>query len=366
MNPKILVIEDSRTQSRMLVELLEANGCETIAAMTGEEARQQYGKTKFDLILLDMVLPDASGLLLLNEIKASTHCSNSSVIILSGVTDKGNIVDALNLGASDYITKPFHQAELLLRVNLHISVKKASEGLSQTLAAKNKLISVIAHDLKSPFNGLLGFAKMLVNGHRTLSVEERDQYINQVYDSALGIFELLNNLVMWATVQQNEMKPELKLVQPHVLVEEAIAVLKLSTDSQALALAIMLDRKMTIEADPNMFSFIVRNLITNCMRFMQPSQKLTLSSTSKESQGREGLEFILEFPGGGFPPAFLQATKTNEKDNSPHGRKGLGLGLSLTLDFIEAHEATINFENIDGRGGQVTFFIPRAPSIKTN
>ena len=106
---------------------------------------------------------------------------------------------------------------------------------------------------------------------------------------------------------------------------------------------------MTIEADPNMFSFILRNLITNCIRFLESGQKLSFSSTLKEANGGEGLEFALHLPSEGFPPALLEATRAKIKENGPHGTKGLGLGLSLSLDFVKALNGEINFENLAGR-----------------
>jgi DNA-binding response OmpR family regulator len=135
MKQKILVIEDSRAQSKLLESLLETEGCSVGIAMSGAEARVKFHEERFDMILLDMILPDASGLQLLNEIKASEKNGATSVIILSGVTDKGNIVDALSNGAKDYITKPFHQTEFLMRIKLHLDYQNRVQELSEALAA---------------------------------------------------------------------------------------------------------------------------------------------------------------------------------------------------------------------------------------
>ena len=334
MKQHILVIEDSKAQAKLVESLLVSIGCESTLAFNGEEARAKYNTSQYDLILLDMVLPDASGLQLLNEIKASKKNLETSVIILSGVTDKGNIVDALNLGASDYITKPFHQTEFIIRLKLHLSMQRANRELKQTVAAKDKLIAVIAHDLRDPFSGLLGFAKMLANGHRTFNEEQRDQYVNMVYNSAIGLHELLNNLVMWASIQKSDMAPDLKLIQPHVLVEEAITILKPAMDSKENMIALKLDKKVTLKADPNMFSSLIRNLITNGMRFAQPGKTVLLSSKPMAEEGKDGLEFSLLIPGEGFPAALLEATRNSESEKGPHGKKGLGLGLSLAFDFV--------------------------------
>jgi two-component system, sensor histidine kinase and response regulator len=358
MKQQILVIEDSRTQSKYLEELLISNGCDAYVALNGETAREKFNARCFDLILLDMVLPDASGLQLLKEIRDSKYCASTIVLILSGVTDKGNIIDALSQGANDYITKPFHQAELLLRLNLHLNIQKANLTLRQTVAAKDKLISVIAHDLRDPFNGLLGFAKMLVNAHRTLNEDQRDLYVNMVFDSALGMFELLNNLVMWAGIQKSEMKPALQLIQPHVLIDESLTILKPTVDSKKIFVTLDLDKRITLEADPNMFSCVIRNLITNSLRFTQPGQKMTLSSVPKEENNQAGLEFNLHIAGAGFPASLIEATRAIENEKGPQGRKGLGLGLSLTLDFVGAHNGEITFENLPDNGGNVRFFIP--------
>jgi DNA-binding response OmpR family regulator len=133
MNQSILVIEDSRAQAKLVETLLISIGCAPTLAMSGAEAREKFGSIKFDMILLDMVLPDASGIQLLNEIRKAPTNADATVIILSGVTDKGNIVDALHLGAHDYITKPYHQAEFLNRVQTHLNYQQTIKYLKEAL-----------------------------------------------------------------------------------------------------------------------------------------------------------------------------------------------------------------------------------------
>jgi two-component system, sensor histidine kinase and response regulator len=357
MRPQVLVIEDSRTQSKILTDLLLDNECQPTPALTGEDARKHYNNSTFDIILLDMVLPDASGLQLLQEIRASSKCINTPVIILSGVTDKGNIVDALSLGATDYLAKPFHQSEFLSRLNLHLGMQKANRILQETVTAKNKLISVLAHDLKDPFNGLLGFTKLLVDGHRTFDEVVRNQYINQVYHSAIGMHELLQNLTLWAGVESRGATPVKNLVQPHLLIDQAISVLKAATDFRKVTLVTTLDQEQTLHADAHMLSSIFRNLISNCSRFLGPGQTMTVLSLPKEENGEKGLEFSIQLSRGEFPQTLLQATSQAIKTTGPDGQNGLGLGLSLSIDFVRAHRGTISFENISGEG-KVRFFMP--------
>lgn len=127
---KILIIEDSKAQARLVEGLLKFIGCETDIAYTGAEAREKINAQAYEVILLDMILPDTSGMQLLKEIKASPKNSLSNVVVLSGVTDKGNIIDALSLGASDYIAKPFFEAEFLSRIKVHLENQQLKKELA--------------------------------------------------------------------------------------------------------------------------------------------------------------------------------------------------------------------------------------------
>jgi two-component system, sensor histidine kinase and response regulator len=362
MKQHILVIEDSRTQARILEDLLLSIHCDVTVAIDGASAREKFNAVAYDLILLDMVLPDASGIQMINEINASPVSAGTPVIILSGVTDKGNIIDSINLGAKDYITKPYHQSEFLIRVKLHLEMLKADKELKQTVAAKDKLISVISHDLRDPFNGLLGFAELLVKRGKTLTEEQKEQYINQVYASAQGIHELLNNLTVWASFQNSEIIPNLKVVQPHELVEDSIALLKADADNKGIVVANHISKDHILQADPNMLGSVVRNLVANSLRIMT-SGNITIGCHQKLVAENKGLEFVLQMSGVEFPSSILAATHRNgsaKPGKITQSGKGLGLGLSLAMDFVEAHKGTILFENVPGAGGEVRFFIPGA------
>lgn len=136
MSQIVLIIEDSKAQARMVEGLLKFIGCQTTLAYNGAEAIEKFESQQYDLILLDMILPDASGLQLLRIIKASEKNANTNVVVLSGVTDKGNIMDALALGASDYIAKPFFEAEFISRINVHLENQRLKTEIAMLMAKK--------------------------------------------------------------------------------------------------------------------------------------------------------------------------------------------------------------------------------------
>ena len=170
----ILIIEDSEFQGRVLEDLLIENGYEILRAKTGKEAINHFHNSTFNLALMDMILPDMTGMTLMKEAKSLNHLEFIPIIVLSGLTDKENVIQMLGMGINDYITKPYHEKELLTRINIHLDLKKAytkledsngklkklTQNLNEIVAAQTKNLTHANDELKSKNQRLEQFAML--------------------------------------------------------------------------------------------------------------------------------------------------------------------------------------------------------------
>lgn len=165
-NYKILVVDDIATNVLLLKTILGKAGYRIVTATGGREALEKVESESPDLILLDIMMPDMNGYEVIERLKADERFCRIPVIFLSALHDSENIVKGFKMGASDYVSKPFNHEELITRVAHHMFIAEAqrvivrqNEELQETLASRDKMYSVIAHDLRSP----IGSLKMLFN-----------------------------------------------------------------------------------------------------------------------------------------------------------------------------------------------------------
>src|SRR4030043_1705809 len=166
--PMILIVDDVPKNLQLLGTLLREIDCDITVAMNGQQALETVPKVSPDLILLDVVMPEMNGFEVCKKLKSLPKTKDIPVIFLTAKTETKDIVKGFELGAVDYITKPFIGSGLIARVNTHLSLRHTQEELRQANATKDKFFSLIAHDLRTPFAILIGFSEYLVGDFNNL------------------------------------------------------------------------------------------------------------------------------------------------------------------------------------------------------
>ena len=158
----ILVVDDIVKNIQVIANVLYDQGFHVEFATNGEEALEWLKSQNFDLILLDVMMPGMDGFEVCEKIKEMPCCNETPIIFLTAKTDVDSIAKGFEAGAVDYITKPFNIKELLVRVNTHIKIQEQRKEMEELNHTKDKFFSIIAHDLKNPFNTILGFSQFLM------------------------------------------------------------------------------------------------------------------------------------------------------------------------------------------------------------
>jgi PAS domain S-box-containing protein len=233
--------------------------------------------------------------------------------------------------------------------------------LRETNAAKDKFFSIIAHDLKSPFNSILGFSDLLQSEARDTDIDTIVQYAGIIYSSANNTLKLLDNLLIWARLQQGKISFEPKMLVLYEVVHAEIRGLQSFAAQKNIELSGKILENIIITADQNMLSAILRNLITNSIKFTPKNGKVHLSATCEDSQvvvavSDTGVGMTEEAIGKLFRSETFESTRGTENE------KGTGLGLLLCKEFVEKHEGKIWVESQPGNGSVFRFSIKYASS----
>ena len=205
---KVLIVDDVPTNVMLVQAILKKEGYTLLTCDSGTKALRIANEKHPNLILLDIMMPEMDGYEVLQHLKSNPETTDIPVIIMSALSDMQSIVKGYQLGATEYVTKPFQREELVKRVAHRYelySIKRIKAELENTIESRDTLYSVIAHDLRSP----LGSLKMMNNA--ILMMVDKERVGDEVYEmiqmmnkTSEEIFLLLDNLLKWAKNRLNK------------------------------------------------------------------------------------------------------------------------------------------------------------------
>lgn len=353
--PVILIVDDVAKNIQVLGTLLSKFDCELAVAMNGQQALNTIDRIKPDLILLDIMMPVMDGFEVCHRLKSAKETKNIPVIFLSAKSETEDIIKGFELGAIDYITKPFIGSELLARVKTHLSLKRIKEDLQEEITTKNKFFSIISHDLRDSFGIILSFTKLLQ--HNNLSKAEADEMLTNIANTTENTMELLENLLHWARSQTCGINMDPAQLQIQDMAEEIMRTTKDLAVKKDITLTSLVDSE-TVFADKNMALLIIRNLVSNAIKFTPRGGQVTLNSEEQE----HAVKIAVTDTGIG-----MASDKTEKlfhidtKVSTPgtENEQGNGLGLILCKEFAECNGGEIGIDSSPDKGTTVWFTLPK-------
>ncbi len=248
---------------------------------------------------------------------------------------------------------------------LTVDLTEKENRLNELIETKNKFISIIAHDLRSPFNSIIEFLEILLNQYEEFDDAERKNYLSLIEDDAHRTLKLLDDLLEWSKVQTGAMPfhPQQQKLLP--IIEYVSTNLDSAIYLKQLKLSYAIPDGFEIFADTKMLTTIFQNLISNAIKYSNPHGIITISAYSLNNQS----EIIIADTGIGMSietknKLFL----INHQVSTPGtaNEKGSGLGLILCKDFIEKHNGKIWVESELGKGSKFIFSLPNSISTLTH
>jgi len=234
-----------------------------------------------------------------------------------------------------------------------------TEELKASNAAKDKFFSIIAHDLKSPFQGFLGLTQNMAEEASTYSVEEIAEVGSEMHHLADNLFNLLKNLLEWAQMQKGSMSFEQKEISLQVLISDNIETLQKRSEQKGITIINSVAAHLQMYADEKMISSVIMNLISNALKFTYRNGIVIVRA--KETDNKM-IEVSVTDTGIGIPYDKIDRLfKVGEQTGSKgtEGELSTGLGLLLCKEFVEKHGGKIWVESKEGRGSTFHFTLPR-------
>lgn len=363
----LLLVDDDPDNLHVLLETLDDSNFRTLVALDGENALRQIAYIRPDLILLDVMMPGLDGFETCQRLKDNDETKDIPVIFMTALSETVNKVKGFQVGGVDYITKPIDIEEVLVRINTHLTIRQLQKQLEaknaelQALnASKDRFFSIISHDLRNPLIGFLSFAHILEDVE-SLEKHEFQSYTKQFRDSAETLFALLENLLTWSRLNRGMIDYRPQLLDLNIIFIRTQELLTSNAEMKQITLKYSVQDSLSVYADYNMLNTVMRNLVSNAIKFTEPQGEIAMSAVHGEGQ----VTVSIADTGVGVPPEkiekLFQIDEKFQRDGTA-GEKGTGLGLILCKEFIEKHGGGIWVESEVGKGTTFRFTLPAAPA----
>lgn len=362
---KVLIVDDVMSNVLLLKVLLTNEKFKIVTASNGREALDQVGKENPDLILLDVMMPDMSGFEVSQQLKSNPETSEIPIIFLTALNSTADIVKGFQVGGNDFISKPFNKEELIIRVTHQISLVAAkriivaqTEELRKTIMGRDKLYSVIAHDLRSPMGSIKMVLNMLILNLPSSTIgDEMYELLTMANQTTEDVFSLLDNLLKWTKSQIGK----LKVVYQHVDMVEVLAgvneIFSMVAGLKKISIRLETPEHLEVYADIDMIKTVIRNLISNAIKFSNEDSEILLSLEEKD-----GMAVVsVKDSGCGIDEENqkkLLHTDTHFSTFGTNNEEGSGLGLLLCQDFAHKNGGELWFTSAKGEGSTFYFSVP--------
>ena len=355
--PGILIVDDVPANLKVLGGILKDEGYRIRPVLSGEQALQVALKEKPDLILLDIMMPGMNGYEVCSKLKSTPDLADIPVIFISALSDTNDLVKAFQSGGIDYITKPFHAAEVSVRVANHLQICRQKNELKELNATKDKFFSIIAHDLRGPIGNLLSISE-IISERDGVDEETFNSFIEMQKELSKDTIQLLENLLIWARSNTNRIDFEPALLNLNDIVLESIEVVNIQAINKNITISDFTAPATNVYADENMLRLIFRNLLSNAVKFTHQGGSISILSNTNENN-----EIIVSVTdtGIGIPEEMLHnlfRIDVSNKRKGTDGESSTGLGLLLCKEFVEKHHGQIWAESQENKGTTFSFSLP--------
>lgn len=362
---KILIVDDVMSNVLLLKVLLTNEKFAIATASNGRQALEQVEKENPDLVLLDVMMPDMSGFEVAQHLKSNPNTADIPIIFLTALNSTADIVKGFQVGANDFISKPFNKEELIIRVTHQISLVAAkrlilskTEELQRTIAGLDKLYSVIAHDLRSPMGSIKMVLNMLILNLPSEKIgAEMYELLTMANQTTEDVFSLLDNLLKWTKSQIGKLNVVYQDVDLVEVTDGVIEIFSMVASLKKIRIREMKPEKMMVNADIDMLKTVVRNLLSNAIKFSKENSEVLVKMEEVDGMAVVSVQDY----GCGISEEGqkkLLHTDTHFSTFGTNNEEGSGLGLLLCKDFVVKNGGKLWFTSKEGEGSIFSFSIP--------
>ena len=361
---KILVVDDVVSNVLLLKIFLTNEKFQVLTANNGNSCIETAKREHPDLILLDVMMPDISGFDTAVILKKEKETADIPIIFLTALNSPADLVHGFQVGANDFLTKPFNKEELVMRVMHQISLVAAkriivqqNDELRRTINNRDKMYSVIAHDLRSPMASIRMVLNLVV---QTVSPEaigpEMYYLIDKANKETEETHDLLDNLLKWTKSQTGRLKVAYQDFEVMDVVTGVYGIFTMIAETKNIALT--MEENVTglkVRADKDMLNTVVRNFLSNAIKFTPEGSAIEIIVDKKDDFAK----ISIRDHGVGIAPDRIEGLfHKGETTYGTNNEEGSGLGLQLCKDFAVKNGGDVMVESVLGEGSTFSVLVP--------
>jgi len=353
----ILIVDDDPVNLSILFNYLRDMGFQVFAAQDGETALEQAQSQTPDAILLDILMPELDGFETCRRLKSQPSTSTIPIIFMTALTNTRDMVTGFEMGAVDYITKPFTPEEILVRLTTHLTLHQQSLELTSLNTMKNKFFEIISKDMTSALSSLVSLSDFLVMAVSEMPGDTVHDAAKMIENSVQNAMKLLENLSHWAKIQNGTFGFHPEILNLHELVLENIVQLRSPARAKHIMLSHSISADTRVYTDYTAISTILHNLLVNALWFTQDGGAVDV--TAKTLDGF--VQITVTDSGIGIQSEDVRKLfRIDQKFQmaGTAGEHGTGLGLVLCKDLVEIAGGELGVKSSVGRGSSFTFTMP--------
>ena len=374
----ILVVDDDQRNVRLMESILRTQGYPVVRAYDGEEALRLIDAEKPDLVLLDVMMPKMSGFEVCQRLKGRYETRLLPVIMVTALNALEDKVQALEIGADDFLSKPINKVELLAKVRATLRVKslqdeverqkKELEERNQELVRiqgfKESMTQMVVHDLKNPLAGIMGNIQLIQMQRSEMTEAKLEELLTRTQESSRQLMRMILNILDIGKLEEQKMPIHLEPVQLHAVVQDNIAELTSLSARDGIRLESRVRPDLPpVHADRELVSRVVANLLNNAFKHTPSGGEVVVDA----QQEGDDLVLTVRDTGEGIPedlqPYIFDKFVAGE---SVAGRRRMydsGLGLTFCRLVVQSHRGRIWIKSRSGEGTTVFVSLPmRGPA----
>ena len=284
MNPQIMIIDDQDFVHNAIKRVNDLSiKADIHSAYTALDGIAKLNELSIDIILMDVHMPGMTGFEATKEIRNNERTKDIPIIFITADEQNNELNQlALEYGGIDFINKSKLGTDLERQLKLYLRfLKRENELLFEmqlALDTKDRFFSILAHDLKSPFSGFLGFLNILKNDLMKMPIEEIIDIVGDIHKSANLLYELLENLLDWSRIKRGTMPFNPVNIKLNTIVIDIFSLAQLNADKKDVKLINNLQNDIYVKADAKMLMTILRNLVMNSIKFVNDGGQVAIGA----------------------------------------------------------------------------------------